>query len=115
MEGEGVRFEDIHWHGGRILAWTITSGDEGSATATVELDLAVHEGPDAPKRVAARLVFEGVESLSLSCNFPSLSDRFATGNIHWAHREGPRTYRFELFGDNAFELVADTVSIHRED
>jgi len=109
-----MRFEDVHWHDGQILSWTIRSSDESSATATVELELAVHESPDVSERFVARLTFEDVESLSLNCNFPDLSEHFFAGNIHWAHREGARNYRFELFGNNSFEVVAGKVGIVRE-
>jgi len=109
-----MRFEDVHWQGGRILGWTITPGDERPATATAEFRLAVFKGPGAADRIVVCLVFEDVESLSLSCSFPDLADHFSAGNIHWAHREGARNYRFELFGNNSFEVVAGKVRLLRE-
>jgi hypothetical protein len=109
-----MRFEDVYWHDGLIQGWKIKSSDDQSKTGTVEFTMAIYADPQAPDRFVVKVSFEDVETMSLNCNFPDLADHFSAGNIDWASREGERSYRFDLFGDNSFELVAGTVSIIRE-
>ena len=78
------------------------------------LAMAIYEGPQAPDRFVIKVLFEDVEKLSLTCNFPELADHFSAGNIDWATRDGDSNYRFDLFGDNSFELISSKVTIQRE-
>lgn len=50
----------------------------------------------------------------LKCVFASLAEHFFAGNVDWASKEGERNFRFDLFGDNSFEVVADKVSITKD-
>jgi len=109
-----MRFENVYWHDGLILGWNIQSCVEKSKTGTVEFAVAIYDGPQAPDRFVVKVLFEDVEKLSLTCNFPDLADHFFAGHIDWANKEGARNYRFDLFGDNSFELVSGKVRIRRE-
>lgn len=109
-----MRFEDFFWHDSQILSWTIDSSDDQSATGSIELRLASWEDMQALERFLVTIRFENVEKFSLSCDFASLAERFFAGNVDWANKEGKRNFRFDLFGDNSFEVVADSVIITRE-
>jgi hypothetical protein len=109
-----MRFEDVYWHDGLILGWNIESCVEKSKTGTVKFKMAIYEDLQAPDRFVVTVLFEEVESLSLICNFPDLADHFFAGHIDWASKEGARNYRFDLFGDNSFEVMSGKVSVLRE-
>lgn len=109
-----MKFEDFYWHDSQILGWTIDSSDDQSATASIELRLASWEDMQAPNRFNVTIRFEKVEKLVLNCDFASLADNFSAGNVDWASREGERSFKFDLFGENSFEVVADSVTIKRE-
>lgn len=106
-----IRFEDFFWHDSQILEWTIGSSDDKSTTGSIELSLSSWESVQALDRFLVTVRFEKVEKFALNCDFPSLAKHFSAGNVDWATKEGERKYRLDLFGDNSFEVVADTVTI----
>ncbi len=108
-----MKFEEFYWHDSQILGWTIDSSDDQSATASIELRLASWEDMQAPERFNVTIRFEKVEKLILNCDFASLANNFWAGNVDWASRKDERNYRFDLFGDNQFEVVAGAVTIAR--
>jgi len=110
-EGKRMRFEDFFWHDSQILEWTIGSSDDKSTTGSIELRLASWESMQALDRFFVTVRFEKVEKFSLNCDFPSLAEHFFAGNVDWASKEGERNFKFDLFGDNSFEVVADAVTI----
>ena len=109
-----MRFEDIYWHDGQILGWTVTSSTDQSDTGAVVITAAVYESLQSPERFEIEIVFENVKNLSVACNFAELAEHFSFGNIDWATKEGARNYRFDLFGDNSFELSSGKVSIRQK-
>jgi hypothetical protein len=109
-----MRFEDFFWHDSQILSWTIDSSDNQSPTGSIELRLASWEDMQAADRFLVTVRFENVEKKLLNCDFASLADHFSFGNIDWASMKGGRTFKFDLFGENSFEVVADSVSITRD-
>ena len=106
-----MKFEEFFWHDSQILGWNIGSSDDQSDKGSIELRLASWESMQALDRFLCTVRFEKVEKILLNCDFPSLAEHFYAGNVDWASKEGKRKYRFDLFGDNSFEVVADKVSI----
>lgn len=109
-----MKFEDFFWHDSQILGWTIGSSDNQSPTGSIELRMASWEDGQATDRFLVTVRFEKVEKFLLNCDFASLAEHFSAGNIDWASREGKRNFKFDLFGENSFEVVADSVAITRE-
>ena len=110
-----MRFEDFYWHDSQILGWTVNSSNDHSTTGSIELRLSSWESLQALDRFLVTVRFEEVEKILLNCDFASLADYFNAGNVDWARMTGERTFTFDLFGDNSFDIVAGKVSIIRDD